>query len=181
MLTLVSCIWYHKTTRSILPPNIPQLATLDAQGDSFTFDSFTTADAYELGHFLHARLSPDPRPALIKITLANGLTIFQAITGSGVQPDNEVWAERKRRTVLRWGCSTWRMHCKFSGDEALFASKFGMGPEQAGQYAIHGGGVPIYVRDVEGPVAVVVVSGLKQHEDHGVIVSVVHENWEVLD
>ena len=45
-------------------------------------------------------------------------------------------------------------------------------------YAIHGGAVPIRVQGVEGVVAVVVVSGLKQHEDHGVIVDVVRENWE---
>jgi uncharacterized protein (UPF0303 family) len=56
-----------------------------------------------------------------------------------------------------------------------------MGPDQAGLYAIHGGGVPIYVRGVEGLVAVVVVSGLKQHEDHGVISDVVHENWKRLE
>ena len=36
-----------------------------------------------------------------------------------------------------------------------------------------GGGVPIRVTGVEGVVAVVVVSGLKQDQDHGVIVEVV--------
>jgi uncharacterized protein (UPF0303 family) len=82
---------------------------------------------------------------------------------------------------LRFGVSTWLLHCKFAGDEALFASKFGMGAEQAGRYAIHGGGVPIRVKGVEGVVAVVVVSGLKQHEDHGVIVDVIRENWEARD
>lgn len=53
-----------------------------------------------------------------------------------------------------------------------------MGGEQAGEYAIHGGGVPIGVEGVEGTVAVVVVSGLKQWDDHGVIVDVIKENWE---
>jgi len=36
-----------------------------------------------------------------------------------------------------------------------------------------GGGIPIRVKSVEGVVAVVVVSGLKQDQDHGVIVEVV--------
>lgn len=53
--------------------------------------------------------------------------------------------------------------------EKTFAEKFILG-EKAGQYAIHGGGVPIKVRGVEGVVGVVVVSGLKQHEDHAVVV-----------
>lgn len=53
--------------------------------------------------------------------------------------------------------------------EKVFAEKYMLG-EKAGQYAIHGGGVPVRVRGVEGIVGVVVVSGLKQHEDHAVVV-----------
>ena len=53
--------------------------------------------------------------------------------------------------------------------EKTFAEKYMLG-EKAGQYAIHGGGVPVRVRGVEGVVGVVVVSGLKQHEDHAVVV-----------
>lgn len=85
---------------------------------------------------------------------------------------------RKRATVLRFGVSSWLMGRKYAGDEAAFAAKFGLGPEQAGEYAIHGGAVPIRVKGVDGVVAVVVVSGLKQHEDHGVIAEVIRENWE---
>lgn len=47
--------------------------------------------------------------------------------------------------------------------------KNGLG-ESAREYAIHGGGVPVFVRNVEGPVAVVVVSGLKQWDDHQVVI-----------
>lgn len=47
------------------------------------------------------------------------------------------------------------MHTKFQGDEKAFAEKFALG-NRAGEYAIHGGGVPIRVRGVEGVVAVVV-------------------------
>jgi uncharacterized protein (UPF0303 family) len=67
------------------------------------------------------------------------------------------------------------MHVKFGGDEKAFAAKYGLGPEEMGDYAIHGGAVPIRVRGVEGVVACVVVSGLKQHEDHGVVVEVLQE------
>ena len=64
------------------------------------------------------------------------------------------------------------MHVKFEGDEKAFGAKYGLGPEEAGSYAIHGGAVPVRVSDVEGVVACVVVSGLKQHEDHGVVVEI---------
>jgi uncharacterized protein (UPF0303 family) len=129
---------------------------------------------------LHARLLPlgQTAPVLISIALANGpQVLFQCVTGTGTASENELWVARKRASVLRFGCSTWLLHCKFDGDEQAFAAKYGLGPDQAGRYAIHGGAVPIRVRGVEGVVAVVVVSGLKQHEDHGVIVDVIKENW----
>ncbi|POR36717.1 Uncharacterized protein TPAR_03087 [Tolypocladium paradoxum] len=93
-------------------------------------------------------------------------------------PDNGAWVARKRATVLRFGVSSWLMGRRFGGDEAAFAAKFALGPDAAGAYAIHGGGVPVRVRGVEGVVAVVVVSGLKQHEDHGVVAEVIRANWE---
>ena len=61
------------------------------------------------------------------------------------------------------------MHIKMAGNEERFAAKYMLGAE-AGSYAIHGGGVPVRVKNVEGIIAVVVVSGLKQEEDHMVVV-----------
>jgi len=80
-------------------------------------------------------------------------------------------------TVLRFGKSTWFMHNKLQGDEVAFAAKYALGT-RAGEYAIHGGGWPVRVRGVEGVVAVVVVSGLKQEQDHGVVVQCVAELLE---
>lgn len=108
---------------------------------------------------------------------AGAQTLYQVATGSGVTPDNESWVRRKRTAVLRFGVSSWYLGQKYAGNEAAFAAKFGLGPSEAGQYAIHGGAVPIRVAGVEGIVGVVVVSGLKQHEDHGVIAEVIRENW----
>lgn len=155
-----------------------QLDALRADGDSFTFESFTVEDAWILGNLLRCRLLPFPASTVISIALANSSQVlFQCVTGSGVMPDNEIWVQRKRNTVLRWGCSTWLMHCKYDGDEAAFKAKFGMSEEMASKFAIHGGAIPIRVKGVEGIVAVVVVSGLKQDQDHGVIVDVIKENW----
>ena len=67
------------------------------------------------------------------------------------------------------------MSVKFSQNEKAFAEKYGLGPDEAGSYGIHGGGVPIRVQGVEGVVGCVVVSGLKQDEDHGVVVEVLEE------
>ena len=58
--------------------------------------------------------------------------------------------------------------------EELFKFKYMLG-DSAGSYAVHGGGVPVRVRGVEGVVGVVVVSGLKQEEDHMVVVEALEE------
>jgi uncharacterized protein (UPF0303 family) len=128
-----------------------------------------------LGSALRERLIQFPQSVVINIALANqNQTLFHACTHSGIMPDNDIWVARKRKTVLRWGVSTWYMSCKFNGDELAFRDKYGLG-ESAGEYAIHGGGIPIRVTGVEGVVAVVVVSGLKQDEDHAVIVETIRE------
>lgn len=63
--------------------------------------------------------------------------------------------------------------------EAAFVKKYalssGNGGAVADDYAIHGGAYPIRVRGVAGMVAVVVVSGLKQEDDHQVVAETVRE------
>jgi len=74
------------------------------------------------------------------------------------------------------------MRCKFGWEasaESDFAAKFGLG-EKGGEYAIHGGGVPVRIKGVEGCVGIVIVSGLKQEEDHMVVVEAMKEYLEGL-
>ncbi|PWY71000.1 hypothetical protein BO70DRAFT_253445, partial [Aspergillus heteromorphus CBS 117.55] len=166
------------------------------------FTTFTTTTAYTLGQALRARILSLPpsqrKPALISITLGSSPvsphTVFQCATEPGTVPDNEIWVRRKRNTVLRWGVSSWLMRQKMlnvvrSGGgregegeadvEAVFVRKFALRSEGGGgaadEFAIHGGAVPIRVRGVDGVVGVVVVSGLKQEDDHQVVVEVVGE------
>ncbi|KAH8889418.1 hypothetical protein GQ53DRAFT_748153 [Thozetella sp. PMI_491] len=162
------------------PSTVEELRQL---GESFTLASFTIEDAMELGHLLYARLHPyaaaNGTPCTISIALANSSQVlFQAAVGPGTLPDQETWIQRKRNSVLRWGASTWFLRAKQNGDAAKLDEFLAKHTDQPGLYALHGGGVPIRVKGVEGVVAVVVVSGLKQHEDHGVIVEVITQNWE---
>jgi len=116
---------------------------------------------------------------VVSISLANSSNLlFHAVSRPGIQPDNDIWVARKRKTVLRWGVSTWFMHNKFKGDEEAFSKKYMLGGEAAGTYAIHGGGVPVRVTGVEGIVGVVVVSGLKQDQDHMVVIEALGEFLE---
>ncbi|KAL9573663.1 hypothetical protein ACKAV7_002207 [Fusarium commune] len=147
-------------TTEVIPKPPSDLEELKADCDSFTFTSFTTEDAFVLGNLLYARLYPyavKGKPTVISIALANtSQVVFQTVTGPGTAPDNEQWVRRKRNTVLRFGNSTWFMHNKFKGDEVAFAAKYAIADSNKGDYAIHGGAIPIRVQGVEGIVAVVV-------------------------
>ncbi|KAJ7126151.1 hypothetical protein C8R44DRAFT_781178 [Mycena epipterygia] len=154
------------------PRDIEKIAAVEK---ALVFPTFTAETAWELGNALRSRLLDFPTPAVVNITLANSnQLLFHTATRSGTQPDNDLWVARKRKTVLRWGSSTWYMHNKLQGDEVKFAAKYMLG-ETAGQYAIHGGGFPVRVAGVEGIVGVIVVSGLKQEWDHQVIVETVEK------
>lgn len=161
-----------------MPPR--ELDEIEILDQSLSFPTFTSQTAWALGSALRGKLFAFSKPTVIDISLAqNNHCLFHCTTHSGTTPDNDLWVERKRNTVLRWGCSSWYMHNKFAGDETAFAAKFGLG-NAAGSYAIHGGGWPVRVRGVEGVVAVVVVSGLRQEQDHGIIIQTVSEMLEEL-
>ncbi|KAF1842214.1 uncharacterized protein K460DRAFT_370202 [Cucurbitaria berberidis CBS 394.84] len=127
--------------------------------------------AFQLGCALRTRLLTFERPAVVHISTVStpAHVLFHSVTHSGTALDNDFWVSRKRNSVIRFGASTWRLHNAYEGDEEKFKSKMALG-EKAGEYAIHGGGVPIYVKHVDTPVAVVVVSGLKQWDDHQVVI-----------
>ncbi|EKV06290.1 hypothetical protein PDIG_70690 [Penicillium digitatum PHI26] len=154
------------------------------------FPTFTADTAWQLGNALRDRIlrlpSGQRQPALISIALSGGAplhVVFQSVTESGTIPDNENWVRRKRNTVLRFGISSWAMRQKtisgLAADadadqvEAAFVKKYSVpsanGGAVADEYAIHGGAYPIRVRGVDGVIGVVVVSGLKQEDDHQVV------------
>lgn len=153
-----------------------QLDEIAAEEQRCVLPRFTADDAWEIGTRLRARLQQaSPRPAVVNITLAaHAQLLFHCTTRRGTTADNDTWVARKRASVLRWGASTWFLHVKHAGSEDAFRAKFMLG-ERAGEYAIHGGGFPVRVKDVEGVVGVVVVSGLTMQEDHEVIVEVIEE------
>ncbi|KAJ5221163.1 uncharacterized protein N7469_010050 [Penicillium citrinum] len=182
------------------PSTDPQALIAQENSPEQIFSSFTTSTAWTLGTALRDRILSLPegtrKPALISIALATATSggvplhvVFQSATESGTIPDNENWVRRKRNTVLRWGVSSWAMRQKtISGCtagataneiESAFVKKYALASANGGavadEYAIHGGGYPIRVRGVEGIVAVVVVSGLKQEDDHQVVAETVKE------
>ncbi|KAH6989940.1 DUF967 domain-containing protein [Ilyonectria destructans] len=156
------------------PTDSPSLtfADITAQEKSLTLPHFTAEDAFEIGVLIRTKLREiSENPAVVNITLANNKQLlFHAASRPGTVPENDNWVARKRNFVLRFGWSTWAGHHLFDmGNEEKFKAQFQLG-ETAGDYAIHGGGFPVRVKGVEGPIGAIVVSGLAQEEDHQVIV-----------
>ncbi|KAF2852922.1 hypothetical protein T440DRAFT_466492 [Plenodomus tracheiphilus IPT5] len=147
------------------------VANIASQEKNATLPYFNSTTAFRLGTALRTRLLTFSSPCVISITTPSTPPhiLFHTVTTSGTTLDNDYWVARKRNSVIRWGVSSWQLHNKFEGDEEKFKAKMGLG-EKAGEYAIHGGGVPIFVKGVDGLVAVCVVSGLKQWDDHQVVI-----------
>ena len=146
------------------------IAAIAAQEAACTLPYWNANVAFDLGIALRQRLIHFDQPAVINISTISTPphVLFHSVTKSGTALDNDIWVARKRNTVIRWQTSSWQLNIKYEGNEEMFKTKLGLG-ESAKEYAIHGGGVPVLVKGVEGPVAVVVVSGLKQWDDHQVI------------
>lgn len=62
-------------------------------------------------------------------------------TQSGTTLDNDYWVARKRKAVIRFGCSSWQLHNKFGGDEQAFAKKMGLGV-RANEVSYH---IPLFI------------------------------------
>jgi uncharacterized protein (UPF0303 family) len=144
----------------------PTLAQIADQERTMQFVRFTNDDAWALGSaFVTAARSRD-LPVVIDIS-RGGQQLFHAAL-PGTSPDNDTWIARKARVVTRFGHSSLYMgqHSRDAG--TTFEARFGL---PLSEYAAHGGGFPLTVRDV-GVVGVIAVSGLPQLDDHQLVVDV---------
>ncbi|KAG8690270.1 hypothetical protein FRC11_012768 [Ceratobasidium sp. 423] len=155
------------------------------QEATLRFPSFTSSDAFNIGNIIRAKFlakhlppsafkaesaissiastasSDEDRPPewanrgiVISISTFTGHTLFACTVGaeSEVTPDNWVWVEGKRNITQE------SANLPF--------------PE----YATHGGAFPVWLLNApSSPVAVIVVSGLPQRDDHMIIVETLKE------
>jgi uncharacterized protein (UPF0303 family) len=144
---------------------VPALAELAAEEAELQFTSFTNDDAWALGTALVEAARGLPVAVAIS---RNGQQLFHAAL-PGTSADNDDWIRRKIAVVNRFGHSTLYMRQQFLEQGTTFEEATGLDPRE---YAAHGGGFPILVRNV-GAVGVVVVSGLPQLDDHRMVVAAI--------
>ncbi|KAF9345050.1 hypothetical protein BGX26_003607 [Mortierella sp. AD094] len=136
------------------------------------FSRFTNSDALTLGNNL-VLLAEEriPYKGISVLITRNGQVLFQH-SMEGTTVDNEDWLHRKKNTVIRLQHSTY-----YIGRE--LASKGLTDMEKSyrvsmNDYACHGGGFPLLIKNV-GCVGAIVVSGLKQDEDHALVTRGIRE------
>jgi uncharacterized protein (UPF0303 family) len=140
------------------------LATLAVHEQELQFGEFTNDTAWALGLALVAAAKRESKSIAIDIC-RNGHQLFH-YSMPGTSSDNNDWIRRKNNVVNRYGHSSFYVGTDFRARGKNFDVDARLDPAD---YAAHGGGFPLIVRDV-GVVGTITVSGLPQAEDHAFVV-----------
>ncbi|SCU86092.1 LADA_0D12222g1_1 [Lachancea dasiensis] len=162
----------QELVKSLPKKSLDELKSFEQQSCLPTFDYNT---AFNLGCQLRQwGVENFPTKAMvIDISLPSGQCVFHTTTNSGTALDNDIWVARKKKTVVRFGCSSYFMGQKLKSkkldrvEDAFYID--------SKEYAVHGGSIPVFVQGIDSAVAILTVSGLKQEEDHAFAVSAIIE------
>lgn len=150
------------------------IAEVIAQEERLQFTEFTHEHAWMLGARL--RESALERGQAITIDIALGEQRLFHCSLPGTSAHNDVWIERKKRTVREFGASSYLVGLRFPILDAHVLEKAPwIDPVQ---FSGHGGGFPLAIRGV-GVVGTIAVSGLPHQVDHGLIVEELSEHLGV--
>ncbi|SCU88033.1 LAMI_0D08482g1_1 [Lachancea mirantina] len=167
-MSLESNSAFRNSISSYIPKGVSfnELEELERQEKKHPLPTFDFEVAFALGCFVREnaiRLFPD-KAIVIDISLPSGQCLFHTTTNHGTALDNDLWVQRKRNTVFRFGHSSLFMGRKMSSKKAkTMEEAFYISHEN---YAVHGGAIPLFVEAIDAVVACLTVSGLKQEEDH---------------
>ena len=132
------------------------------QEDELQFPYFGYNEAYALGETV-IKIAHDRNLSIACEIVINGFMVFRAARpGTGL--GNEKWMRNKRNTMMSCGHSS----LYFTYSLAARGRTRDEGLMPASDYAICGGGFPIFVKNT-GIIGYVCVSGLQHEEDHRVI------------
>ena len=143
------------------------LERIALQEQRLRFQHFDHSTAWAIGSRLRQLAHERSLPVAIEIVLHAQPLFFCAMPG--VTPDNSDWLRRKRNAVQRFERSSYALGLDV-GEERL-QHTWGLGTRD---YALHGGGFPIFVGNL--CVGCIGVSGLPQRQDHALIIEVLAEH-----
>jgi uncharacterized protein (UPF0303 family) len=133
------------------------------------FTKFNESIAWQIGSQLVEQSLSKNLPVAIDITRGDHQLFHASLHGTS--PDNDEWVKRKVRLVYRFGHSSFYIGqlLKSKGKsivEAYLVSE--------SEYASHGGCFPVIVKDT-GVIGTITVSGLRQEEDHKLVVQAIRD------
>ena len=146
-----------------------KLAQVITEEDECIFPAFDHTTAWDFGHLVIEEAGKRGFNIAIRICLGDQI-VFQ-YSMPGTKAGNEVWLERKIRTVYFFGDSTERTglyHAQHGRDfyETPWIDPF--------LYTKHGGGFPIRVQNSSAVVGAIAMSNAHGHE-HGFIVEMIRK------
>ncbi|NTW71916.1 MAG: heme-degrading domain-containing protein [Eubacteriaceae bacterium] len=134
------------------------------QEEKLKFSSFNSINALELGLQLIELGKKQSKPIAIDIRV-NGHQLFH-YSFDMTSIDNDQWILRKARVVERFGRSSLYMGTKLKIEGKTVEEKYNI---SSSEFAFYGGSFPINLKDT-GTIGAITVSGLKQTEDHDLVV-----------
>ncbi|PZQ95685.1 MAG: heme-degrading domain-containing protein [Cereibacter sphaeroides] len=139
-------------------------ARIIADFDRLILPHFTEDDALALGAILVRLAREGDHPVVIDIRTSDRTLFHAALPGSA--PLNDLWARRKSNTALLFQLPSLLVGLRNRVKGRTLAHD-GL---DHGQYADHGGAVPIRISGA-GVVACATVSGLPEVEDHLLVIA----------
>lgn len=147
------------------------IAEVVAQEERLQFVEFSHEHAWMLGARLRESALERGQGITIDIALGEQRLFHCALPGTSAH--NDVWIERKKRTVREFGASSYLVGLRFPIlDNHVLELAPWMDPRQ---FSGHGGGFPLAIRGV-GVVGTIAVSGLPHEVDHALIVEALTEH-----
>jgi len=140
------------------------IAEVEAQEAELRFPSFSNDEAVALG----AAIASEARSRSLAVTVdvhRSGQQLFH-LALAGTSADNDEWIRRKTRVVMRFGHSSFLVGLKLKLVGSTIEEKYCV---SSLEYSAHGGSFPVHVEGT-GIVGAVTVSGLRQEEDHALVV-----------
>jgi uncharacterized protein (UPF0303 family) len=133
------------------------------------FASFNEETAWYIGSCMVEQCVKDRLPVAIDITRGDRQMFHASLCGAST--DNDEWIKRKVRLVHRFGHSSFYMGQMLKSKGKRIEEAYLL-PES--EYAPHGGCFPVIVKGT-GMVGTITVSGLRQEEDHKLVVQAIRK------
>ena len=139
---------------------------VERQEKLLRFDRFDSSVAWELGNLFYGRIVKEDLRVAVSIRSINGKTFFH-YGGDKTNYGSQAWLDRKFNTVRHFETSTLRYALFLRSRGATLLDR-GLDPAK---FVSGGGGFPIRTID-SILVGAVLVSGLRDTEDHAIIIDV---------